>query len=151
MKVVLTTVKNAKVEIDQKIVGQIERGYLLLVGFTNGDNKQTIEKMVDKILSLRVFPDNNGKTNLSLQDVDGQILSISQFTLYADVIKGRRPSFVEALRPEAASELYDYFNDYLSSLIGYQVPRGVFGADMKVFSINDGPFTLLLDSKEIVK
>ena len=113
MKVVLTTVKNAKVEIDQKIVGQIERGYLLLVGFTNGDNKQTIEKMVDKILSLRVFPDNNGKTNLSLQDVDGQILSISQFTLYADVIKGRRPSFVEALRPEAASELYDYFNDYL--------------------------------------
>ena len=151
MRVVLTTVKSAKVEIDQKIVGQIERGYLLLVGFTNGDNKQTIEKMVDKILSLRVFPDNNGKTNLSLQDVDGQILSISQFTLYADVIKGRRPSFVEALRPEAASELYDYFNDYLSSLIGYPVPRGVFGADMKVFSINDGPFTLLLDSKEIVK
>lgn len=151
MKVVLTAVKNAKVEIDQKIVGQIERGYLLLVGFTNGDNKQTIEKMVDKILSLRVFPDNNGKTNLSLQDVNGQILSISQFTLYADVVKGRRPSFVDALRPEAASELYDYFNDYLSSLIGYPVPRGVFGADMKVFSINDGPFTLLLDSKEIVK
>lgn len=151
MRIVLTTVKEAKVEIDNKIVGQIKRGYLLLVGFTQKDNKETIKKTVDKVLSLRVFPDQNGKTNLSLQDVNGEILSVSQFTLYADVEKGRRPSFVSALNPQEATLLYDYFNEYLSQSVGYKIPQGVFGADMKVFSINDGPFTLLLDSKEIIK
>ncbi len=151
MRIVLTTVKEAKVIIDNETVGQINRGYLLLVGFTQGDNEEVIRKMTDKVLSLRVFPDENGKTNLSLQDVDGEILSVSQFTLYADVQKGRRPSFVSALNPNEATLLYDYFNQYLSQSIGYDVPRGVFGADMKVYSINDGPFTLLLDSKEILK
>ena len=151
MRIVLTTVKEAKVVIDDKTVGQIDRGYLLLVGFTQGDNQETVIKMVDKVLSLRVFPDENGKTNLSLQDVDGKILSVSQFTLYADVQKGRRPSFVSALHPDEATKLYDFFNDYVSQMVGYQIPRGVFGADMKVYSINDGPFTLLLDSKEILK
>ncbi len=148
MRVVLTTVLEAKVTINEKVVGQISRGYLLLVGFTDGDNKETVEKMVDKILSLRVFPDEHGQINISLQDVNGSILSVSQFTLYANASKGRRPSFVDALRPGEAEPLYDYFNQQLE-LKHQKVSTGVFGADMKVESINDGPFTLLLDSKEL--
>ena len=148
MRVVLTTVLEAKVQIEGKTVGQISRGYLLLVGFTDGDNKETVDKMVDKILSLRVFPDENGQINISLQDVNGSILSVSQFTLYANTAKGRRPSFVDALRPGEAEPLYDYFNEQLETKYG-KVSTGVFGADMKVSSINDGPFTLLLDSKEL--
>lgn len=151
MRIVLTTVKEAKVVIDEITVGQINRGYLLLVGFTQGDNQEVVIKMVDKLLSLRVFPDENGKTNLSLQDVNGEICSVSQFTLYADVQKGRRPSFVDALHPDEATKLYDFFNEYLEKAFGKKIAKGVFGADMKVHSINDGPFTLLLDSKEIVK
>ncbi len=148
MRVVLTTVLEAKVTINEKVVGQISRGYLLLVGFTDGDNKETVEKMVDKILSLRVFPDEHGQINISLQDVNGSILSVSQFTLYANASKGRRPSFVDALRPGEAEPLYDYFNQQLE-MKHQKVSTGVFGADMKVESINDGPFTLLLDSKEL--
>lgn len=148
MRVVLTTVLEANVKINDKTVGQISRGYLLLVGFTDGDNKETVEKMVDKILSLRVFPDEHGQINISLQDVNGSILSVSQFTLYANTAKGRRPSFVDALRPGEAEPLYDYFNEQLEMKHG-KVSTGVFGADMKVTSINDGPFTLLLDSKEL--
>ena len=148
MRVVLTTVLEANVKINDKTVGQISRGYLLLVGFTDGDNKETVEKMVDKILSLRVFPDKHGQINISLQDVNGSILSVSQFTLYANTAKGRRPSFVDALRPGEAEPLYDYFNEQLELKHG-KVSTGVFGADMKVTSINDGPFTLLLDSKEL--
>lgn len=148
MRVVLTTVLSAKVEINQKIVGEISRGYLLLVGFTDGDDKETVEKMVDKILSLRVFPDEHGQINISLQEVNGSILSVSQFTLYANAAKGRRPSFVDALRPGEAEPLYDYFNALLEEKHG-KVATGVFGADMKVTSVNDGPFTLLLDSKEL--
>ncbi len=148
MRVVLTTVLEAKVEINNKIVGQISRGYLLLVGFTDGDDKETVDKMVDKILSLRVFPDEHGQINISLQEVNGSILSVSQFTLYANATKGRRPSFVDALRPGEAEPLYDYFNEQLELKHG-KVSTGVFGADMKVSSINDGPFTLLLDSKEL--
>ena len=148
MRIVLTTVLEAKVEINNKVVGQISRGYLLLVGFTDGDNKETVDKMVDKVLSLRVFPDENGNINISLQDVNGSILSVSQFTLYANASKGRRPSFVDALRPGEAEPLYDYFNEQLELKHG-KVSTGVFGADMKVSSINDGPFTLLLDSKEL--
>lgn len=151
MRIVLTTVKEAKVVINEETVGAINRGYLLLVGFTQGDNEEIVKKMVDKMLSLRVFPDENGKTNLSLQDVNGEILSVSQFTLYADVQKGRRPSFVSALIPDEATKLYDYFNNYIEKIVGHKIPTGVFGADMKVYSINDGPFTLLLDSKEILK
>ena len=148
MRVVLTTVLEANVKINDKTVGQISRGYLLLVGFTDGDNKETVEKMVDKILSLRVFPDEHGQINISLQDVNGSILSVSQFTLYANTAKGRRPSFVDALRPGEAEPLYDYFNEQLEMKHG-KISTGVFGADMKVTSINDGPFTLLLDSKEL--
>ena len=148
MRVVLTTVLEAKVEINKKVVGAISRGYLLLVGFTDGDNKETVDKMIDKILSLRVFPDEHGNINISLQDVNGSILSVSQFTLYANTAKGRRPSFVDALRPGEAEPLYDYFNQQLELKHG-KVSTGVFGADMQVSSINDGPFTLLLDSKEI--
>lgn len=148
MRVVLTTVLSAKVEINQKIVGEISRGYLLLVGFTDGDDKETVEKMVDKILSLRVFSDEHGQINISLQEVNGSILSVSQFTLYANAEKGRRPSFVDALRPGEAEPLYDFFNTLLEEKHG-KVATGVFGADMKVTSVNDGPFTLLLDSKEL--
>lgn len=148
MRIVLTTVLEAKVEINNKTVGQISRGYLLLVGFTDGDDKEIVDKMVDKVLSLRVFPDEHGQINISLQEVNGSILSVSQFTLYANAAKGRRPSFVDALRPGEAEPLYDYFNQQLELKHG-KVSTGVFGADMKVSSINDGPFTLLLDSKEL--
>ena len=148
MRIVLTTVLEAKVEINNKTVGQISRGYLLLVGFTDGDDKEIVDKMVDKVLSLRVFPDEHGQINISLQEVNGSILSVSQFTLYANAAKGRRPSFVDALRPGEAEPLYDYFNQQLELKHG-KVSTGVFGADMKVHSVNDGPFTLLLDSKEL--
>ena len=148
MRVVLTTVLEAGVKINDRLVAKISRGYLLLVGFTDGDDKEIVDKMVGKILSLRVFPDEHGQINISLQDVNGSILSVSQFTLYANTTKGRRPSFVDALRPGEAEPLYDYFNQQLELKHG-KVQTGVFGADMKVESINDGPFTLLLDSKEL--
>lgn len=149
MRVILTTVNSASVTIDNEIVGKINTGYLLLVGFTEGDNQEIVEKMVDKILSLRVFPDEAGKINKSIYDYDGDILSVSQFTLYASVKGGRRPSFIEAMRPEMASGLYDYFNEVISKKYK-PVQKGVFGADMKVLSDNNGPFTLILDSKEII-
>ncbi len=148
MKVILTTVLEANVKIRDKMVGSISRGFLLLVGFTFGDNSEIVNKMVDKILSLRVFPDEHGQINVSLQDVNGSILSVSQFTLYADAKKGRRPSFIDALTPSEAEKLYDEFNELLTLKHG-KVSTGVFGADMKVSSINDGPFTLVLDSKEL--
>ena len=150
MRVVLTTVNNAKVEIDHHTVGEINKGYLLLVGFTDGDNQETVDKMVDKIISLRAFPDEHGQINISLADVHGEILSVSQFTLYADVAKGRRPSFVNALRPNEAEPLYEYFNQKLEEHVSH-VATGIFGADMEVYSNNNGPFTLLLDSKELFK
>ena len=148
MKVVLTTVNEASVTISGKVVGKIERGYLLLVGFTFGDNEEIVSRMVDKIINLRVFPDENDKINLSLADVGGSILSISQFTLYANARGSRRPSFTDALSPAEAEKLYDYFNSLLEERYG-RLATGVFGADMKVSSINDGPFTLVLDSKEL--
>ena len=150
MRIVLTTVLNASVEINHKIVGQINRGFCLLVGFTHTDNKEIVDKMIDKMLSLRVFPDENGLTNLSIYDINGQILSVSQFTLYADLAKGRRPSFTNAMKPDAAKALYEYFNEQVKAKYG-AVETGVFGADMKVSSVNDGPFTVILDSKEILK
>ena len=149
MKVVLQTVKEAHVDILGKTVGKISNGYLLLVGFTDGDNEEMVDRMVDKILKLRVFADENRKINLSLFDTKGNILSISQFTLYASTKEGRRPSFVEAMRPHEAELLYEYFNKQLESQSGLPIQTGVFGADMDVYSINDGPFTLVLDSKEL--
>lgn len=148
MRVILTTVSEANVTIKDKMVGHIKKGYLLLVGFTDGDDQEIVDKMVDKIISLRVFPDEHGQINLSLQDVNGSILSVSQFTLYADTKKGRRPSFVKALRPSEAEPLYDYFNSQIENKHG-RLSTGVFGADMKVNSINDGPFTVILDSQEL--
>ena len=151
MRIVLTTVLEAKVEINNKTVGQISRGYLLLVGFTDTDNKDIVDKMVDKILALRVFADEHRQINLSIYDVNGDILSVSQFTLYADTSKGRRPSFTNAMRPHEAEELYDYFNKQLEFKFGRGISTGVFGADMLVTSENDGPFTVMLDSEELFK
>ena len=149
MKVVLQTVKEAHVDILGKTVGRISNGYLLLVGFTDGDDKSIVTKMADKILKLRVFADEKRQINLSLDTVNGNILSISQFTLYADTTGGRRPSFVNALHPHEAEPLYEFFNEELARLSGKHIETGVFGADMDVHSINDGPFTLVLDSKEL--
>lgn len=151
MRILLQTVNNARVEIKGKNVGQINRGYLLLVGFTDGDNKDIVEKMIDKVLALRVFADENRQINLSLSDINGSILSVSQFTLYADTSKGRRPSFINAMRPYEAELLYDYFNQQLEFKFGHQISTGIFGSDMQVFSQNDGPFTVMLDSEELFK
>lgn len=148
MKVVLTTVKSASVKIDNKLVGKINKGYLLLTGFTFGDDGETVKKMADKILSLRAFADDHRMINLSLNDVGGGILSISQFTLYADVTGGRRPSFKDALTPFEAEKLYNEFNSYLEKGCP-NLSTGVFGADMEVESVNDGPFTLLLNSEDL--
>ena len=149
MKVVLQTVKEAHVDILGKTVGKISNGYLLLVGFTDGDDKEIVTKMADKIIKLRVFADDHRQINLSLDAVNGGILSISQFTLYADTTGGRRPSFVNALHPHEAEPLYEFFNEELARLSGKHIETGVFGADMDVHSVNDGPFTLVLDSKEL--
>ena len=130
MRVLVQRSKNSKVTIDGKVNGSIEHGYVLLVGFTDGDNETIIDKMINKILNLRIFEDENGKMNLSILDTKGSILSISQFTLYANSKEGRRPSFVEAMNPKDASILYDKFNDKLKSLI--HTETGIFGADMKV-------------------
>lgn len=148
MKVVIQNSKNASCEVNNKIVGEISHGFTILVGFTQGDNESVVEKMAHKITSLRVFMDENGKTNLSLKDVGGEILSISQFTLYGSVKDGRRPSFVNALEPNEAKRLYLYFNDCLRKE-GYKVIEGIFGADMKISLVNDGPFTLVIDSKDL--
>ena len=148
MKVVIQNVTRASCEVDKKIVGSISRGFCLFVGFTSGDNEEVVTKMANKLLSLRLFDDENGKTNLSLKDIGGEILSISQFTLYASCKDGRRPSFVNALEPKEASRLYDFFNKLLIAA-GYKVERGTFGAMMKIDLVNDGPFTTILDSKEL--
>ena len=150
MRIVLTTVLSASVTIDNQVVGRINRGFCVLVGFTHDDTKETVDKMLDKMLSLRVFPDENGLTNLSIYDINGEILSVSQFTLYADLAKGRRPSFVNAMKPDEAKDLYEYFNEQVKAKYG-AVETGVFGADMKVSSVNDGPFTVIMDSQEIIK
>ena len=149
MRVLLQTVTQAKVDILGKTVGQIGKGYLLLIGFTDTDNKDIIDKMIDKIIKLRVFADENRQINLSIYDVNGDILSVSQFTLNANTKGGRRPSFVDAMRPHEAEELYNYFNKELENQFGKGISTGVFGADMLVTSTNDGPFTIMLDSKEL--
>lgn len=148
MKVVVQRVKESSVTIDGEIQGSIGKGYMLLVGFCDGDNHEIIDKIVDKIIHLRVFEDEQGKLNLSLNDVNGSILSISQFTLYADCRKGRRPSFITAAKPDIAIPLYDYFNQKIKES-GIHIETGIFGADMKVSLINDGPVTIILDSQDI--
>lgn len=146
MKVIIQRSLSSSVSVNNKIIGKIDKGYVVLVGFTDGDNKDIINKMVNKIINLRIFSDSNDKLNLSLKDINGSILSISQFTLYAK-LNGRRPSFTKALNYKEASELYDYFNHKLK-LEGIEVQTGEFGADMKVSLTNDGPVTIIIDSKE---
>lgn len=149
MRVVVQRCSRAEVRIDGQTVGQVGRGFLLLVGVTDGDSEAQADLLAKKVAQMRVFEDAEGKMNLALKDVDGAILSISQFTLYADCKKGNRPSFIRAARPETAAPLYDYFNARLRSEYGLQVETGRFGADMKVDFINDGPVTILLDSAEL--
>ena len=149
MRVVVQRCSRAEVRIDGETVGQIGTGFLLLVGVTDGDTQVQADILAKKVAQMRVFEDSEGKMNLALKDVNGAILSISQFTLYADCKKGNRPSFIRAARPETASPLYDYFNSLLRSQYGLHVETGRFGADMKVDFINDGPVTILLDSNEL--
>ena len=149
MRVVLQRCSRAEVRIDGRTVGQTGKGFVLLVGVTDGDTKADAELLARKVAQMRVMEDAEGKMNLALKDVGGAILSISQFTLYADCRKGNRPSFVRAARPETAEPLYDYFNNVLRTQYGLQVETGRFGADMKVDFINDGPVTVILDSAEL--
>ena len=144
MKVVVQRSKNSKVTIDGKVNGSIEHGFVLLSSFTDTDTLEIVDKMIDKILNLRIFEDENEKMNLSLLDVKGSILNISQFTLYADCSKGRRPSYVKALSGDKSSILYDEFNTKLKET-GVPIETGIFGADMKVSLINDGPITIMLE------
>lgn len=145
MKLVVQRSKNASVEVDGKIVGSIDNGLVILVGFTPGDTEADIDYLIDKVIHLRIFDDENGVMNHSLLDIEGSILSISQFTLYADTKKGRRPSYVHAMRGEEAISLYQLWNKKLSSFV--PVETGIFGADMKVNLINDGPVTIILESR----
>ena len=149
MKIVLQRVKEASVTIDGEIHGAIGKGYMILVGFNEEDNNEIIDRLVEKVIHLRVFEDENQKMNRSLLDVEGSILSISQFTLYADCRKGRRPSFINAAKPDISSPLYDYFNECFRNQ-GIKVEKGIFGADMKCALINDGPVTIVLDSDELI-
>ena len=147
MRIIIQRVSSASVVIDGKCVGQIDQGYLVLVGFTHDDTESDIDYMVEKVKNLRVFSDDDGNMNRSLLDVHGKILSVSQFTLYADARKGRRPSFINAMHPEQATKMYDLWNEKLRQA-GIEVQTGVFGADMKVTLTNDGPVTICLESRK---
>ena len=144
MRVVIQRVNKAQVAIDNEVVGKIKRGFLLLVGLRDGDELEQVKKAADKIAKMRIFEDKDGKTNLSLKDVNGEILSVSQFTLLANTKKGNRPSFVEAMRPPKSKHLSEDFNHELEDK-GFHVETGEFGADMQVSLENDGPFTIVLD------
>lgn len=148
MRVIIQRTSQAEVRIDNQVIGNIGKGFLLLVGVTDGDTQLEADYLAKKVAQMRVFEDVEGKMNLALHDIDGQILSISQFTLYADCRHGNRPSFIKAARPEIAEPLYNYFNDVLRHQYGLHVETGRFGADMKVDFINDGPVTIILDSAE---
>lgn len=148
MRIVLQRVKQSAVSIDGACHGSIGQGFLALVGFCPTDTEAVLPKLIDKLVHLRVFEDENGKMNRSLLDIGGSVLSVSQFTLYADCRKGRRPSFTGAARPELAEPLYEAFNARLREA-GVHVETGVFGADMQVSLVNDGPVTILLDSSEL--
>ncbi|HJV44272.1 MAG TPA: D-aminoacyl-tRNA deacylase [Bacillota bacterium] len=147
MRVVVQRSKQAQVMVEGKITGKIESGLVLLVGITHEDNEKDVLFLADKIVNLRIFEDDQGKMNHSLLDVGGSILSISQFTLYGDCSKGRRPNFMEAARPDQAQPLYDFFNETLKNS-GVNVQTGVFGAMMEVSLTNDGPVTLIVESRK---
>lgn len=144
MKLVIQRVKNAKVDVEGTTVGEIEKGFLVLLGVTHTDTKEIADYLVKKLCNLRVFEDENEKMNLSLKDVGGKLLIVSQFTLYADCSGGNRPSFVNAAKPDLANELYEYFCDKCKEN-GIEVQKGIFGADMKVSLLNDGPVTIILE------
>lgn len=144
MRLVIQRVKEASVEIDNKCVGKIDKGFMVLIGIGNNDNKEIVDKYVNKMINLRIFEDENKKTNLSLNDVGGSLLLVSQFTLYADCKRGNRPSFINSGKPDMSNELYEYFIKRCKEKIE-NVQTGEFGADMKVSLINDGPFTIILD------
>ena len=146
MKLVVQRVKNASVEVERKIVGSIEKGYLVLLGVTHTDTKETADYLVKKLCNLRVFEDENGKMNLNIKQVGGSLLIVSQFTLYGDCSEGNRPSFTNAAKPEMANELYEYFCDKCLEN-NNKVERGIFGADMKVSLLNDGPVTIILEKE----
>lgn len=144
MKIVLQRVSSAVVKVNGKICGSIGTGYLVLLGIGNDDTEDDCRRLADKIINLRIFSDENDKINLSLGDVGGELLIVSQFTLYADCRKGNRPNFIQAGKPDKAERLYNYFVDYCRSK-GKHVETGIFGADMKVELVNDGPFTVILE------
>lgn len=145
MKMLIQRVSGAKVEVDGKVTGEIGKGYLIFLGICNTDNREIIDKYVNKVARLRIFEDSEGKTNLSLVDVGGQVLLVSQFTLYADTSHGNRPSFINAAKPDLAEPLYNYAVESFKKILG-DCQCGVFGADMKVSLCNDGPFTVMLES-----
>ncbi|TZF92588.1 D-tyrosyl-tRNA(Tyr) deacylase [Chryseobacterium panacisoli] len=145
MKIVIQRVSEASVKVDGKIVGEIGKGIMLLVGVDENDEKTDADWLVQKVLNLRIFGDEEGKLNLSVKDISGEILCISQFTLIADYKKGNRPSFIKAAKPDKAIPLFDYFKDEISQS-GLKTESGIFGADMKVSLINDGPVTIVMDS-----
>ena len=148
MKFVIQRVKHASVTIEEQVIGKIGKGFMVLIGICEEDNKTVADKMVKKMIGLRIFEDENGKTNLDLHSVGGELLLVSQFTLYANCKKGNRPSFVEAAKPEKANALYEYIISECKSRVE-TVERGEFGADMKVELLNDGPFTIVLDSDQL--
>ena len=148
MRIVIQRAKNAKVTVEGVVTGSIEHGYVVLLGVSDTDTEEIADRMAKKLIGLRIFEDENGKTNLSIKDVDGELLIISQFTLYADCRKGNRPNFNLAGKPDMASKLYDYFCDICESEVK-KVGRGIFGADMQVELTNDGPFTIVLDSDDM--
>ena len=145
MKFVIQRVTEASVNVENEVIGQIQKGFLVLIGVGQNDTKEIADRLVKKMIGLRIFEDKNGKTNLSLADVDGQLLLISQFTLYANCKKGNRPTFTESGAPAMAEELYEYIIEKCKAFVPV-VERGSFGADMKVQLLNDGPFTIILDS-----
>lgn len=148
MKFVIQRVSHASVEVEQQVIGKIGKGFLVFIGVSQEDTKETADKMIRKLIGMRIFEDQNGKTNLSLEDVSGELLLISQFTLYADCKKGNRPSFIKAGKPDLANDLYEYIISECQKQISV-VQSGSFGADMKISLLNDGPFTIILDSAEI--
>lgn len=150
MKIVIQRVTEASVRVDGRLVGSIDKGYLILLGISDDDTKERVEKAVMKIAKMRIFSDENGKTNLSVSDIGGDILVVSQFTLYADCRKGNRPGFTNAGAPHHANELYEYFIEYSKNYFG-KVEHGIFGADMQVSLTNDGPFTIILDDDNGLK
>lgn len=148
MRFVIQRVTHASVAVEGEVIGQIRNGFLVLIGVSGEDSRETADKMMRKLLNMRIFEDEQGKTNLALKDVDGQLLMISQFTLYANCKKGNRPSFIEAGAPDMANELYEYCVS-LAKDAGFYTQTGSFGADMKVELLNDGPFTIVLDSERL--